>query len=467
MRLFKTAAQLVLFFSLSLLMVSPVVAGEIDPGFMIEIVTPASYADELIGNLEDKCRDEEGKLDGQGGAIGCFHDWGADITVIRVIEEMEQYTTVHAVNWTVNGRSYDYDPIYAEPDNGVYNVWVEVIGENDHWSVDFRIDLGSSEEHHDPCDYQDCGRDQGNQGFANLERHCIDTNGELVIDENGHVAGCFQDWGVDTNGEAKLESIASQYQVYESFWTLNGDRFDDKEGPAVYLNLEGVSYAEVRYVIDYDGGYYTSEPLVYGERNTCTHKCGRQDPPKKDPPRQDPPRDRNPSPLPRACGNHSNSVVLAALDSDNSRLIEDGEVKVGIAAWTMGSPLAGTDYCVSDAVVEKLILTWVDNIPVIHPSDEAVPAVSVAHQLSVSSVAMNFAHNAFNFKAHGQGIDSVDVQIFDLNGRLIASGNGRGNTLSQDAGYHPANGAYLYIVTATGFDGSVHRSGVQKMFILN
>jgi len=65
----------------------------------------------------------------------------------------------------------------------------------------------------------------------------------------------------------------------------------------------------------------------------------------------------------------------------------------------------------------------------------------------------------------------IQVEIYDLAGKKVfASGTILGNTfewhLQNNLGEVVANGVYLYIVTARGFDGKLVRSEVKKLIVL-
>lgn len=79
--------------------------------------------------------------------------------------------------------------------------------------------------------------------------------------------------------------------------------------------------------------------------------------------------------------------------------------------------------------------------------------------------------NFIDLTVAGQGIEDVQVQIYDLAGRRIFdSGYVKGQTvewhLNTDAGQPVANGVYLYAVTVRGYDGQMVRSKIQKLVVL-
>lgn len=91
--------------------------------------------------------------------------------------------------------------------------------------------------------------------------------------------------------------------------------------------------------------------------------------------------------------------------------------------------------------------------------------------LKVSSVqALNHYNGTYQFRALGEGITGIQVQVFDLAGGKLFDRKVAGNSLMFQAltkdGKPMANGVYLYVVTAKGFHGDVVRSEVKKLVIL-
>lgn len=73
-------------------------------------------------------------------------------------------------------------------------------------------------------------------------------------------------------------------------------------------------------------------------------------------------------------------------------------------------------------------------------------------------------------EVRGEGIESVQVQLFNLSGRKLIDQMSAGATLTvplvNDEGQRLANGVYLYIVTVRGWDGQIIRSEIRKLAIL-
>lgn len=123
-----------------------------------------------------------------------------------------------------------------------------------------------------------------------------------------------------------------------------------------------------------------------------------------------------------------------------------------------------------------LALSGSDSIePQFTESDEelpATPAEPAGVGLSFNrAYVMSHGSHAYQFVAHGTGIQDMQVQIYGLGGnRVFDSGFVASNTLNwhglNDNGTVVANGVYLYVVTVRGFNGEIVRSEVNKLVIL-
>jgi parallel beta-helix repeat protein len=73
-------------------------------------------------------------------------------------------------------------------------------------------------------------------------------------------------------------------------------------------------------------------------------------------------------------------------------------------------------------------------------------------------------------RVQGQGIAGVQLQVYDLSGRVVADQSASGASLRWNGlsslGRTLANGVYLYVVTVKGYDGKVVNSEVRKLVIL-
>jgi hypothetical protein len=91
-------------------------------------------------------------------------------------------------------------------------------------------------------------------------------------------------------------------------------------------------------------------------------------------------------------------------------------------------------------------------------------------QLQVNDLRAMALGQELVFSAVGDGIASLQVELFDLSGRKVFdSGEVQGNTfiwnLQNNAGRWLANGVYLYVVRVRSFNGKIYTSEVRKLAI--
>ncbi len=97
---------------------------------------------------------------------------------------------------------------------------------------------------------------------------------------------------------------------------------------------------------------------------------------------------------------------------------------------------------------------------------------SNATTLSIQAVQLNaVSTGSFELRVYGQGIASVQMQVFNLSGNEMFSETSSGNALRWQGldtqGNTLSNGVYFYVVTTMGMKGEVHRSQVKKLVILH
>lgn len=126
----------------------------------------------------------------------------------------------------------------------------------------------------------------------------------------------------------------------------------------------------------------------------------------------------------------------------------------------------GSWYFLSSDAVEPATLE------VDEPETNAEPAVAMPFNVHQTfATTQSSQGDAIRFVAMGTGIESVRVEIFSLFGeRIFDSGFVRNNALSwnrlTDDGRLVANGVYLYVITARGFNGQMVRSQVKKIAVV-
>lgn len=161
-----------------------------------------------------------------------------------------------------------------------------------------------------------------------------------------------------------------------------------------------------------------------------------------------------PGPSPPPTGGPSS---LKNFDANSNDRIDNEEFFAIIDAWIAGQ--------LDNATFFKATDLWISQQPI--SSAQVNP-----RRLHLDSVtlAANPARHTLTFVADGQGITSMSVEIFDLNGQRVFAQETAGPRLTWDLSKndsgHVANGVYLYVATVSGFNGEVVRSPVKKLMVL-
>ena len=167
--------------------------------------------------------------------------------------------------------------------------------------------------------------------------------------------------------------------------------------------------------------------------------------------------------------------VEKALDENNNNLLDDIEVLIAIKLWIEGKPVPGVNATINDAQIKDLIRIWITGEKV-GTANEEVWNQPIAAQIPIqpllleqTSITQKEGH--FTVGVQGQGIAQLNLQIFDLSGRRVLDETSTDMRLSfqamDESDRRWANGVYLYIVTAYGFNGQVVRSNVGKFALVN
>ena len=147
---------------------------------------------------------------------------------------------------------------------------------------------------------------------------------------------------------------------------------------------------------------------------------------------------------------------LAAFDTNNSCFIDDPEFFAAIDAWVDGQ--------IGDDLFFDIVDAWVGQENICGASSAGVNALS----LNGVELASSFGTTTFNVS--GQGISSINVDIFNMSGNSVFSAEKTGSSLNwsqiASTGAPVANGTYLYVVTAMGTDGTSVTSEVQKLAVV-
>ena len=100
----------------------------------------------------------------------------------------------------------------------------------------------------------------------------------------------------------------------------------------------------------------------------------------------------------------------------------------------------------------------------------AEPAGVSMSPLTLKKVLLARQGTVFTFSAQGSGIEGLTIEIFDLSGRKVFTGESRGSRVRfygfDQRGCPLANGVYLYLVTVQGANGQTLQSQVQKLVLL-
>jgi len=162
--------------------------------------------------------------------------------------------------------------------------------------------------------------------------------------------------------------------------------------------------------------------------------------------------------------------------SGDPTLVEDADILWAIQLWVSGEEVPGTGgQTIGDEKILELVQLWITGQPTSSSAAQSKPAqMEKSEGLTVRGIKL-FPNpmegtSMATFKAEGSGIAGIKVEIFNLAGVRVFEQEASSNTLEFNAmdneGRPLANGVYLYVVTAKGFDGQTIRSGVRKLVIL-
>lgn len=118
-----------------------------------------------------------------------------------------------------------------------------------------------------------------------------------------------------------------------------------------------------------------------------------------------------------------------------------------------------------DALIDEAAL----DIPFVTERAETQSVSPVALSLNKAQ-ALAQDDGTYMFRALGTGISAIELEIYNLAGGQVFANQAAGNTLAfhglTNDGQVMANGVYLYVITAKGFNGETIRSTVNKLAIL-
>lgn len=155
--------------------------------------------------------------------------------------------------------------------------------------------------------------------------------------------------------------------------------------------------------------------------------------------------------------------IEAALDTNGNGQLDDGEIRQAIQYWILGQAVPGSSQTISDAKIQKLIQMWILSTPIGGQSMRSAQPLT-AFTLRVPSVLER------EVWATHAATQAVEVQLFDLSGRLIIEKRSTGRrlrfSLTTRDGTPLANGIYLLRVSAQSADGAVHPGTLGKLLVL-
>jgi len=148
---------------------------------------------------------------------------------------------------------------------------------------------------------------------------------------------------------------------------------------------------------------------------------------------------------------------LAQYDTNNSCAIEQSELLRMINDWV--------DQKIPQSLLFDGINAWIDQ------TDICAGSSSVAHRpMADVRVQSRPTASGVQFVAQGAQVQSIDVEVFGLNGRTMVERRADRAwlawNLATDDGARIANGVYLYRVTVHGPNGNVERTDVRKLTVL-
>ncbi|MBI1742604.1 CSLREA domain-containing protein [Candidatus Acetothermia bacterium] len=104
------------------------------------------------------------------------------------------------------------------------------------------------------------------------------------------------------------------------------------------------------------------------------------------------------------------------------------------------------------------------------PANDRLLHFVPALRLTLEQLAVRVQAGQIVAEAQGAGIRSLQLQVFDANGRLVVDQTVEAAQLSLSAvdrnGKALANGVYMAVITVQGNDGKILRSGVKKLLVL-
>ncbi len=147
-------------------------------------------------------------------------------------------------------------------------------------------------------------------------------------------------------------------------------------------------------------------------------------------------------------------------------LLSDEEFLRAKKLWTSHRPVPRTNgHVLTDEEMLRLYVHWRDQTPVsLHRTTAALA------QFAIQRIRLSTVANAWIFESIGTGIETSNIRIYNLAGKLMFEQEATSNTIrfyGEDMRGNPLpNGVYLYMITVKGRDNQTYRSEVRKLVIM-
>jgi hypothetical protein len=165
-------------------------------------------------------------------------------------------------------------------------------------------------------------------------------------------------------------------------------------------------------------------------------------------------------------------TIAQAIDRNHNNRIDDDEILYATSLWVNATPvpdLTGQP-TINDAEIEKLIVMWVSQMPIV---SSGLSHGRLTGRARSAGEAVFYASPSLGwgvFAAQGVSVQSLKVSIYSLSGAPVFHSdwvhNGLRWSLQNDRGERLANWAYLYVVTVKATDGRIITREARKLVLL-
>ncbi|MBI1730997.1 neutral zinc metallopeptidase [Candidatus Acetothermia bacterium] len=149
-----------------------------------------------------------------------------------------------------------------------------------------------------------------------------------------------------------------------------------------------------------------------------------------------------------------NALDVRAFDRDHNCRLDDGEFFDAVDQWLSSG--------INDGLFFGTVDAWIGQT-------NLCAALTFSHQLTLS-LSMPPNRDLAIFEAKGLPVESMRVEVYDLNGRPMILQQTNNNSLRWDlrdsSGLRVANGVYLYRVRMQKMDGSIQTTDIERLVVL-